>query len=134
MEMAFVGLVPAVGAVALFGFLAVASWSEERRKERESFYRSEVLKKLIESPGADAAPILEMIREEENRQLRRRRDGLLLGGLITGAAGAGFMFFLGQVANDRPIWGLGLIPFLIGVILTVFGLFFAQKPGPPRAS
>jgi len=135
MNMIFMGLLPAVGAVALFGFLAVASWSEERRKERESFYNSEVLKKLADNPGSDTRPILEMMREEENRRLHRRREGLLLGGLITAAVGIGTMFFLYQITGgEEAVWTVGTIPFLIGAILTLFGLFVAQKPKPPQAS
>ena len=135
MDMMFVGLLPVVGAVALFGFLAVTSWSEERRKERESFYRSEVLKKLVDNPGSDTKPILEMVREEENNKLRRRREGLLLGGSITTAVGVGLMIFLRQVTGgEEAIWTIGLIPFLIGVILAIFGLFVVQKPKPPHAS
>lgn len=135
MDIVFIGLLPAVGAIALFGFLAVASWSEERRKERESFYRSEVLKKLVDSPGTDTTPIFAMMKEEESRALRRRREGLLLGGCITAAVGVGLMIFLGQVERgDEAIWTIGLIPVLIGAILVFFGLFVAQKPGPPQAS
>ena len=135
MDIGFVGLIPAVGAVALFGFLAVASWSEERRKERESFYRSEVLKKLVDNPGSDTKPVFDMIQEEENRKLRRRREGLLLGGSITTAVGVGVMFFLYRITDaDEAVWTVGIIPLLIGAILAFFGLFVAQKPSPPRAS
>ena len=135
MDIIYAGLLPAVGAIALFGFLAVASWSEERRKERESFYRSEVLKKLIDRPGGEAGPIFAMMKEEESRLLRRRREGLLLGGFITAAAGVGLMIFLGLVVKGgEPIWTIGLIPALIGAILACFGLFVAKKPGPPPAS
>ncbi len=135
MDIILTGLLPAVGAVALFGFLAVTTWSEERRKERESFYRSEVLTTLIDNPGSDTKPIFDMIREEENRKLRRRREGLLLGGFITTAVGVGLMIFLHEVTDgDEGVWIIGLIPFLIGAILAIFGLFFAQKPNPPHAS
>lgn len=134
MDFTFFGLVPAVGAVALFGFLAVASWSEERRKEREALYRSEVLKKLVDNPGSDTKPILEMIQVEENRKLSRRREGLLLGGSITSAVGLGVMLFLYQIADDEAIWTIGIIPLLIGAILLIFGLFVAQKPERPQAS
>ena len=135
MDMIFTGLLPAVGAVALFGVLAVTSWSEERRKEREAFYRSEVLKKLVDNPGSDSKPVFDMMREEENRTLRRRREGLLLGGFITTAVGAGVMFFLYRITDaDEAVWTVGIIPFLIGAILAIFGLFVAQKPNPPHAS
>ena len=44
-------LVPIVGSIALFSFLAVTTWSEARRKEREAYYTSETLKKIAESSG-----------------------------------------------------------------------------------
>lgn len=133
MDIILTGLLPALGAVALFGFPAVSSWSEERRRERESFYRSEVLKKLIDNPGSDTRTIFEMMREEEHRKLRRRREGLLTGRLITTAVGV--MMFLYLVTDgEEAVWTVGLIPLLIGLILAFFDLFVAQKPKPPHAS
>ena len=41
-------LIPIVGSIALFSFLAVAAWSDARRKEREAYYTSETLKKIAE--------------------------------------------------------------------------------------
>jgi hypothetical protein len=134
MELLFAGLVPAVGAVALFSFLAVASWSEERRKERESFYRSEILMKLIDKPETDAQPILEMIREEENNKAHRRREGLKLGGFITAAVGLGLTIFMHEMLTEEQVWTVGLIPLLIGLTLILYAFFLAPKPQPPRAN
>ena len=47
-----------VGAIALFSFISVATWSDNRRREREAFYKSEALKKLAESPSGDALAVL----------------------------------------------------------------------------
>lgn len=126
-------LLPIVGAIVLFTFLAVASWSEERRKEREAFYRSEVLKKLADSPNAETGPILELIREEERNRLIRSREGKKLGGMITAAVGLGLMIFLGTLIDeDEPVWTVGLIPFLIGAALFLYVQFMAPKPEPRR--
>ena len=73
-----------VGAVALFSFIAVASWADARRKEREAYYKSETLKKLSESQGS--AAVLELLREEQKQAAAKRREGLRLGGLINIAA------------------------------------------------
>ena len=43
-----------VGAISLFSFIAVASWSDARRREREAYYKTDLLKKLCESPSASA--------------------------------------------------------------------------------
>ena len=129
-----VGFLPIVGAVALFGFLAIASWSEERRKEREAYYRSEVLKKLAEKPESEHGPILAVIREEERSRLVRSREGKKLGGMITTAVGLGVMIFLKVLIEDESVWTAGLIPFLIGMAILVYAMFMAPKPEPPRAS
>ena len=54
-----------VGTIATFGFFAVASWVHARRREREAFYRSEVLKKLAETGAEGSSAALEMFREEQ---------------------------------------------------------------------
>ncbi|MCZ6695503.1 MAG: hypothetical protein O7A63_03085 [Acidobacteria bacterium] len=128
-------LLPIVGAIALFTFLAIAAWSEERRKEREAFYRSEVLKKLAERPDSEHGPILAVIREEERNRLIRSREGKKLGGMITAAVGLGSMIVLKMLVGDHgPIWTAGLIPFLIGVAILVYVIFMAPKPEPRRDS
>jgi Flp pilus assembly protein TadB len=114
-----------VGAVALFSFVAVASWAEARRKEREAYYRSETLKKITESQGAGA--VIELIREEEKQTAIRRREGQKLGGLVNIAVGVGLLIFLRALIHDEPAYLVGLIPLLIGVVLLVYALFMAPR-------
>ena len=66
----------------------------------------------------------------------RLRLPAVAGFLVMGAlVGVGLMIFLRQVTGgDQTIWTIGLIPFLIGVILAIFGRFIVQKPKPPHAS
>ena len=52
-----------VGLVGFFSFLAVQSWSTERRKEREALYRSEAIKKIAEMRGDTPEPVLQALRE-----------------------------------------------------------------------
>jgi len=112
----FIFVFLAVSAVALFSFLAVASWADSRRRERESYYRSETLKKIAES-GAGGATALEILREDDRISSRKRRDGLRLGGLINIAVGVGLMVFLRQLTGDNSIYMVGLIPLFIGFAL-----------------
>lgn len=129
-----VGVVlPVVTIVAVFTFVAIATWSENRRKEREAYYRNETLRKAIEQGGDSAQAVLSMMREEERRQMRRRIEGLRLGGMITTAVGVGVMALLFFLVPGVPVWLAGLIPFLIGLVLTVYG--YASKPEatPPTA-
>jgi hypothetical protein len=117
--------IPVVGSIALFSFLAVASWSDARRKEREAYYRNETLKKIVESPGEGAKAAIELIREHEKRAALSRRDGQKLGGLITFAVGLGLMLFLHAVNRGEPTYWVGAIPLLIGLALLVYAFMMA---------
>ncbi len=118
-----------VGAVALFSFVALASWSDARRREREAYYRSETLKKIAETQGAGGNAALEFLREEERNAAHRRREGVKLGGLITMAVGIGLMVFLLRVERREPAYMVGLIPLLVGGALLGYAYFLAPKPG-----
>ncbi|HLB93446.1 MAG TPA: hypothetical protein VJK27_13980, partial [Terriglobales bacterium] len=107
-------LVPIVGSIALFSFLAVNGWADARRKEREAYYRGETLKKIAESSGEAAKSALEMLREQEKFAARRRIEGLKLGGLITTAVGIGVMVLLSGLRVAEPIYLAGVIPVLVG--------------------
>lgn len=124
-------LIPIVGSISLFSFLAVASWSDARRKEREAYYKADALKKISESSGEAAKSAIEYLREEDRIAIRKRVEGMKLGGLITSAVGVGVMIFLHAVArdaDDRGVYLAGLIPLLIGVALAVYAFVFAPKP------
>jgi hypothetical protein len=118
--------IPGVGILAVFSYLAVDTWLENRRKEREALYRRDALQKIAETQGGAAA--LEYLREEERNAQRRRRERLKLGGLITTAAGIGIGVFLYAVLPDRPIYFAGLIPVLIGL-----ALLFSEELLSPKA-
>jgi len=121
--------IPIVSVICVFTFVAVAAWSGNRRKEREAFYKSETLKKIAETQGAGGATAIELMREEEKRDQRRRIEGQKLGGLITIAVGIGLMVFLRMMpdtAEDKAYY-VGLIPLLIGFVLIVYSYFLAPK-------
>jgi hypothetical protein len=115
------------GTIAVFSWLAVASWAESRRREREAYYKSEVLKKIAETQGTGASSALEMMREEERNAARRRREGHRLGGLITLGVGIGMAVFLRAMVRDGPAYLVGLIPGLVGVALLVYSYILAPK-------
>ena len=118
-----------VGAIALFSFVSVAVWSDQRRREREAFYRSETIKRIADAQGTGGVSAIEFLREEEMYAMRRRREGQQLGGLITAAAGVGMMVFLYAMpdAHDHNAFFVGLIPLLIGVALLVYSYVLAPK-------
>src|SRR5215813_2446774 len=120
-------LIPVVGSIALFSFLAVASWSDARRREREAYYASETMKKIAETSGEGARSALELLREQERGAIRRRGEGRKQGGLITAAVGAGVMIFLHAIGRDEPAYLAGVIPLLVGVALLVYAYGLAPK-------
>jgi lipopolysaccharide export LptBFGC system permease protein LptF len=119
----------AISSVALFSFLAVVTWSDSRRREREAFYKAETIRKITESQGGGGASGLEFLREEEKNAARRRREGLKLGGLVTLAVGISLMIFLRAVkgAGGEPADLVGLIPAFIGIALLVYVYLLAPK-------
>jgi len=119
--------IPVVGSIALFSFLSVAAWSDARRKEREAYYTAEALKKIAESSGEGAKAAIEYIQEQSRSVVRRRLEGMKLGGLITAAVGIGLMFFLHGVEREEPAYLVGLIPLLIGVALAVYAFMLAPR-------
>jgi len=127
-------LIPIVTMVALFTFLSIAAWSEERRKEREAHYRSELMKKMLEQPGPAADRILELMRDEEARAALQKREGRRLGGLVTMAVGVGIALLFWKLNPGEGLWTIGMIPLLIGAVIFLYSIFCCrpQEPAPPR--
>ncbi|HEX4312196.1 MAG TPA: DUF6249 domain-containing protein [Acidobacteriaceae bacterium] len=108
----------AVGAIALFSMISVATWSEARRKEREAYYKNDMLKKLAESQGPGTASALELMREESRIATLRTKQGLQVGGLVTAASGLGVLIFLRVLlGREEGVFLCGLIPLFIGIAL-----------------
>jgi hypothetical protein len=108
----------AVGAVALFSMISVATWSEARRKEREAYYKNDMLKKLSETQGPGVTSALELMREETRIAVLRTKQGLQIGGLVTAASGLGVLIFLRVLlGREEGVFLCGLIPLFIGMAL-----------------
>jgi hypothetical protein len=122
-------LIPIVGSVGLFAFLAVASWADSRRREREAFFRHELLKKLSENPGGEAQRVLDLMRQEEIDKLERQRNAIRLGGWVTVGVGTGLGVMLSQLAPGG-VWAVGALPALIGLALVLH----ASTSGPRNKS
>jgi hypothetical protein len=118
-----------VGAAALFSFIAVVAWSDARRAERETYYKSEVLKKIAESEAPGAAAAIEFLRAQEISAATQRHAGLKLGGLMAAAVGASLIVVLKALvpASAPPVFIVGLIPLLVGVVL--LGYTYAAERG-----
>ena len=118
-----------VASIAMFSFVSVAVWSDARRREREAYYRSETIKRISETQGGGGSSAIEFLREEDRLAARRRREGRMLGGLITAAVGIGMMIFLRSMPDPDAHQAalVGLIPLLIGAVLLGHSLFLAPK-------
>lgn len=119
-------MIPIVGSVVLFAFLSVVGWALQKRKEREAFYRYDVLKKLVEQGGAGGQQAMEMIRTEAQMQERRRREAQILGGLIAAVIGGSTMILLYILVPGISVWTAGLIPFAVGAVIVLFALLMPR--------
>ena len=109
-----------IGAVALFVvFIPLVSWIDSRRKEREAFYKADMMRRLAEASGEGAKSALELLREEERIKAIKQREGLKIGGLVNLGVGIGLFFMMRSLGHDVP-YMVGLIPGLIGVALLVY--------------
>ena len=132
-EAAMWAMIPVAGSVALFTFLAVASWAEQRRKERESYYRYEFRKQLVDAGKMDASDVRDLMQYEQETTLYRARQSSLVGGFVLLGVGGGLLFGLQWI--DEGVWMVGYIPLFIGLALTIYAVFVAPRgvPSPPNS-
>ena len=126
--MADMYLVPVVGSIAVFGYLAVHEWTESRRKEREAFYRSETLRRYSDSNQPDM--LARFLAEEKaaRHEMRvQQRESLRLGGLVTMVAGIGLGVMLAGIEPGERYYFVGLVPFLVGLAILVYVYLLAPK-------
>ena len=115
----------AITVSGMWAFVAIISWADFRRKEREAYYRHETLKKISEMPPESG---LALLRQEERSNAHRRRENIKLGGLITLGVGIGLMIFLRAIDSNQPVYIVGLIPLLVGIALLSYSYVLASKP------
>jgi len=93
----------------------------------KAYYHGEVMKKVAEMQGVGADADLAVLREEERNRGRRTREGLKLAGLITVAAGVGLTLVLRPLVPEMPVYLVGFIPILVGVVLLGYGYLLAPQ-------
>jgi cadmium resistance protein CadD (predicted permease) len=123
--------------ISVFAFIAVAVWSENRRKERETHHRHQTYQAMLQNPGENADALLALIREQDERQQQRKDAqeilGLKLGGLITTGVGVGLAIFLYFIAPDEPVYLVGLIPLFTGLALSYYAWYLAPQTAEARS-
>jgi hypothetical protein len=88
--------------------------------------RNEMLLKMAATPGGTESA-LQYLREEDRIATQRRREGLRLGGIITAAVGVGLFVFLRAMIVEVPVYLVGLIPILVGLILVAYSFILEDK-------
>ncbi|HEY4380577.1 MAG TPA: DUF6249 domain-containing protein [Acidobacteriaceae bacterium] len=116
----------AIGAIALFTFLSVATYFGTRQAEREAYYKGEMMKKIAEV-GGERNPALEYLREQERLKAAKRLGGYKLAGLINTGVGLGLMIFLRALISEAPIYLCGMIELFIGLSLLAYAFWFAPE-------
>ena len=130
----------AAGAVGLFAYLSVAHWVDARTRDRQARDRLALLRRVAEQSPESAQLVVEQLRQEEGiaREHERReaqksrRNGMQTGAiLIVLGIGLGVMFAM--VASRRePVWIIGLIPLLVGVVVFGFAALDKSNETLPR--
>ena len=119
-------LVPIVASIGMFSFAAVWLWSINRRRERESLYQAETVRKISETHGQQA--VLDYLLEVERIRTRRLQSAYTVGGIIAACGGAGLTIFLwaDRYPYDHTYF-VGLIPLFVGLGLLAYTRLFAPK-------
>lgn len=125
-----------IGAVAMFVvFIPTVTFLDNRRKEREAFYKADTMRRLAESSGEGVKAAIELLREEERLKRIKAREGLKIGGVINVAIGLAMVgsfqvaFFHSGVARIFGVVSpalIGLFPGFIGVGMLVYVFFLAS--------
>lgn len=122
-----VGIAAAVIGVAVVTWFSIWTWSVQRRKEREAYYRFEALKRLAEQPGGAGNQALELMREEEQRRRRRAREGIKLAGMLVFVFGVATFGLLKRAEPNEAHYVLSFFPLLIGATLLVYAYVLAPR-------
>lgn len=114
-----------VASVAMFVvFIPLVTWIGSRQKEREAFYKAEMIRRVAEASPDGAKATIDLLREQNRMNLIRTKEGLKIGGIICLAVGVGLVAFLQRLAGSQVAL-CGLIPGLIGLAMLVYVYFLA---------
>ncbi len=130
-----------VGFLSVFSWLAVSSWSKQRRLEREALYRSEAIKKIAEMQGNVPEPVLTLLRESlaqfkeepspahmgpfQAREYYRNQTLQKITSASSGGADAALQFLREEqsISARRSREGLrigGAVCIAVGIVLSIF--------------
>jgi len=114
-----------ISTVAVFAvFIPLVTYINNRKEEREAFYRAETLRRLAEAPAGSSIATLEFMREQNRISRLKAREGLKIAGLINVGVGIALVIFLHALIGPR-IALCGLIPAFIGAAMLVYVFLLA---------
>jgi hypothetical protein len=124
-----VGLTATAMFIAVVSFVAVIFWTRQRRRERESYYHSENIKRVTEAKGADAA--LEYVREVDRIAARQGKRRAQAAGVTVTAFSLGLLPFLWATRSPYPYaandYLIGIVPLFVGLALLLYGYVLAPR-------
>ncbi len=115
----FAVMIPIVGSVALFTFLAIGRVADNRRMQEEARAKYEFLKKMAEGGSFDVQKYMEFEQIETAARRGRKIENLKTGGLILIAIGIGVSLFLYTIGSEdnSNVAAVGVIPGMIGLAM-----------------
>jgi hypothetical protein len=117
-------LLPILFIVAFFTFLSIIFWVSYRKREREAFYKSEILRRITEASGESAKAAIELLKEDDRLKRISAREGLKIGGVVCIGVGIGLVIFLWTLIGPKVAL-CGLIPGFIGVAMLIYVFLMA---------
>ena len=114
----FAVMIPIVGSVALFTFLAIGRVADNRRMQEEARAKYEFLKKMAEGGSFDVQKYMEFEQIEAAARRGRKIENLKIGGLILVAIGLALSVFLYMIDTDGGnVAAVGVMPGMIGLAM-----------------
>jgi hypothetical protein len=115
-----------IASVALFAvFIPLITYIDNRRKEREAFYRSETIRRIAEASPDSSRATIDLLHAQTRIGLLKTREGMKIAGIINVGVGVALIPFLGALVN----WNVGLcglIPACIGMAMLVYVYILAE--------
>jgi hypothetical protein len=112
----------AVMLLGLFAFLAVTAWASSQRDQREMKYRYELYQRMVEHPGPEANVVRALLERDIARRQAAEIADKRMGGFVTLAVGIGLGTFLYYLVPHKPVYLVGLVPGLVGVVILIGAL------------
>lgn len=131
--------------LGVFAWFSVSHWISARAAERKDRERNALLRHLAGQPAEGARLVLDKVQQDDAKAredaaaqaaffMQAHERGMqsatpgARGGLLIVAFGVGIAIVLYFLVPEEAAWTLGVIPVLVGGVVTAFALFGTRKP------